>query len=276
MKKLPKILIIFFLSVFILQMVCLIFLLATPKKSQAADATFIPQVSIDSTFQKGIATAPSIAKYIKAIYNYAIGIVGILAAVVLMFGGVIWLTAGGSQEKVKEAKAWIGASLSGLVLILCSYMILNTINPDLVSFKEIVPSPIEYESKENCEWALYTPEVKARYTDEQICANVNKKLAEGYCYEKKPTDSVCCCTTIPAPNIIIGEPIPCNNNDIAEGDIEQGGESCDGTDLRGYTCQTLSQAMIDQQVEGAPIYTDGVLRCLGCGFDPTGCTPQNN
>ena len=144
MKRLPKILITIFLSIFTLQMVCLILLLTIPEKTQAADVKFTPQVTIPGAdskpaFEKGVATAPSIAKYIKAIYNYAIGIVGILAAVVLMFGGVIWLTAGGNQEKVKEAKAWIGASLSGLVLVLCSYMILNTINPDLVSFKEIEP-----------------------------------------------------------------------------------------------------------------------------------------
>ena len=143
MKKLPKIFLLIFFSIFILQMVCFIFLLTIPKKSQAADANFVPQVSIgDSAFQKGEPAPASIAKYIQAIYNYAIGIVGILAAVVLMFGGVVWITAGGSQERVKEAKAWIGASISGLVLLLCSYMILNTINPDLVNFKEIAPPPI--------------------------------------------------------------------------------------------------------------------------------------
>ena len=170
LKKFPKILTIIFLSVFILQMVCFIFLLATPKKSQAADIRFRPQVEIpglEKEVQKDekgyyvgteikiikgdrevkVFSSDLLGKYIKAIYNYAIGIVGILAAVVLMFGGVIWLTAGGSQEKVKEAKAWIGASISGLVLVLCSYMILNTINPDLVSFKPIeteVPGEIFY------------------------------------------------------------------------------------------------------------------------------------
>ena len=180
MKRLPKILITIFLSIFILQMVCLILLLAIPKETQAADdVKFNPQVSIpDSKFQrvecpqgmseedceklKYTITGKTIGEYIQAIYNYAIGIVGILAAVVLMFGGVIWLTAGGNQEKVKEAKAWIGASLSGLVLLLCSYMILNTINPDLVSFKEIAPPSI----KEKAELKDTTCE---DYTDEQNC-----------------------------------------------------------------------------------------------------------
>ncbi|MDD5031906.1 MAG: pilin [Patescibacteria group bacterium] len=144
MKRLPKIFLITFLSIFILQMACLIVLLTIPKESRAAEDNFTPQISIPgSSFGAGEKTTPSIAKYIQAIYNYAIGIVGILAAVVLMVGGVIWLTAGGSPEKVNEAKAWIGAALSGLVLALTSYMILNTINPDLVSFKDIAPENIK-------------------------------------------------------------------------------------------------------------------------------------
>lgn len=73
-----------------------------------------------------------INQYVAGIYNYAIGIVGILAAVVLMFGGLLWLTAGGNATRVGEAKAWIGASLTGLVIALTSYMILYQINPGLV------------------------------------------------------------------------------------------------------------------------------------------------
>jgi hypothetical protein len=78
-----------------------------------------------------------ISEYIAAIYKYAISIVGILAAVVLMFGGLLWLTAGGNATRVGEAKAWIGASLTGLVIALTSYSILYQINPDLVSIKSI-------------------------------------------------------------------------------------------------------------------------------------------
>ena len=75
--------------------------------------------------------------YIKAIYQYAIGIVGILAAVVLMFGGLLWLTAGGNTGQVTEAKEWIKASLTGLILALSSYMILYVVNPDLTIFQSL-------------------------------------------------------------------------------------------------------------------------------------------
>jgi hypothetical protein len=189
-------------------MVCLIFLLAIPRESRAADASeikFTPQVSIDSTFQKGTPTSPSIAKYIQSIYNYAIGIVGILAAVVLMFGGVRWLLAGGSPDKISDAKAWIGASITGLVLVLTSYMILNTINPDLVSFKEIAPPTVSEPDLTNagkiegCVWKILIGETwdasGIRTVTEQKCEDFNLVKQNDYeCEEKtNPLVDTCCC-----------------------------------------------------------------------------------
>ncbi|PLX21329.1 hypothetical protein C0584_02755, partial [Candidatus Parcubacteria bacterium] len=66
-----------------------------------------------------------------------ISIVGIVATVMLMVGGFIWLTAGGSGEKVGKARDIIFSSLTGLVLALTSYTILSVINPDLVNFNII-------------------------------------------------------------------------------------------------------------------------------------------
>ena len=107
-----------------------------PAASQAAN--FTPQVDIGTEFRgEQTINGNSIGNYIKIIYKYAIGIVGILAAVILMIAGVIWLTAGGNASQITEAKAWITASLTGLILALCSYLILATVNPALVEFKPL-------------------------------------------------------------------------------------------------------------------------------------------
>ena len=104
------------------------------------NAQFVPQVGIPgSDFQAGKAfnvssNTSTIANYVKAIYKYLIGIIGIVACIMLMVGGIVWLTAGGSPEKVKQAQEYIIASLTGLVLALGSFMILGTINPALVNF----------------------------------------------------------------------------------------------------------------------------------------------
>jgi len=71
-------------------------------------------------------------EYIVEIYKYGVGIVGILATVVMMIGGIIWLTAGGDATRLGEAKAWITASVTGLIIALTSYLILYTVNPDLI------------------------------------------------------------------------------------------------------------------------------------------------
>lgn len=80
---------------------------------------------------------PWIGVYITAIYSYAIAVIGILAAIGIMVGGVFWLLSSGNASRVKEAKSWIESSLLGLFIALSSYMILDQINPDLLGFKPI-------------------------------------------------------------------------------------------------------------------------------------------
>ncbi|MDD4271445.1 MAG: hypothetical protein PHF50_01430 [Patescibacteria group bacterium] len=92
-------------------------------------------IKCTETNGKKTCNIPWIGEYVAGIYKYAIGIVGILAAVVLMIGGVIWIVAGGSATMIGEAKAWIAASLTGLVIALCSYVILYQVNPALLNFK---------------------------------------------------------------------------------------------------------------------------------------------
>ena len=143
LKSLPKIITIFFLTIFIFQLACLLFLLVLPNASQAAEIKFTPQVQVlDYAFNAKDASTGNIARYVRAIYKYAIGIVGILAAMVLMIGGVMWIVAGGNATAIGEAKAWIGASLTGLVIALCSYLILATVNPALVDLKTTPVTPV--------------------------------------------------------------------------------------------------------------------------------------
>src|SRR3989339_438840 len=86
---------------------------------------------------------PYIGEYVSALYNYVLGIVGILAVVVIIFAGGIWLTAGGSPERIKTAQEYIFGAVTGVVLAFGSYLILYTINPDLVRFDAMKVQVIE-------------------------------------------------------------------------------------------------------------------------------------
>ncbi|MFA5131494.1 MAG: pilin [Patescibacteria group bacterium] len=77
---------------------------------------------------------PWIGQYIIGIYNYAISIVGILAAIMLMAGGLLWLLSSGDASKISQAKELIIGSVTGLIILAASYIILGQINPNLVNF----------------------------------------------------------------------------------------------------------------------------------------------
>jgi len=106
----------------------------------ADDITFTPQVTIPGTSdfanQKEIIVSDSlIGDYISAFFNFAVPGTAILAVVMMMYGGVIWLTSGGSTERISQAKQYVSGAISGMVLLLASYLILNTVSPDLVSLQ---------------------------------------------------------------------------------------------------------------------------------------------
>jgi len=89
---------------------------------------------------------PWLGEYIVAIYNYSLSIAGILATIILMAGGVLWLVSGGDASRITQAKELILGSITGLIILASSYVLLIQVNPDLVKFKSIKLNPITKES----------------------------------------------------------------------------------------------------------------------------------
>src|SRR3989344_1067084 len=92
---------------------------------------------------------PWIAEYIVGVYKYAVGIAGILAAVMMMIGGLQIMTARGDASAAKAGKDKIQDAVIGVFLTLSVYTILRLVNPDLVVFKKIkieTLPPIEFWS----------------------------------------------------------------------------------------------------------------------------------
>lgn len=80
---------------------------------------------------------PWIAEYINGVYQYGFGIGGILAAIMLMAGGLMWLVSAGDASKITQAKDLILGSIVGLMILSTSYLILTMINPDLINMKPL-------------------------------------------------------------------------------------------------------------------------------------------
>ncbi len=73
--------------------------------------------------------------YMKQIINFLFATIGILAMFMLMIGAYQYLMAAGNIAKEENAKTTLSSAFSGLILGLIAYLLLQTINPDLVSFK---------------------------------------------------------------------------------------------------------------------------------------------
>jgi hypothetical protein len=95
----------------------------------------------------GADTAPvtDLPSYIKYIFDagMAIGMVAVLISLVV--AGVMYFLAPINAEMKKDAKDRVAGAISGLLIILLTYLIISTINPQLSFFyiKELTPTTVE-------------------------------------------------------------------------------------------------------------------------------------
>lgn len=209
MRKFQKIGVLGFLCFYLLAGL----IMFSPLESSAGifdvkDITFTPQIGIpgsefntsnsvpagspgvSSTTGEAVMRSDLLAKYIIAFYNWGLTIVGIIAVVTLMAAGLLWITSAGKSESVSTAKKMITGSLTGLTLLLGSYFLLNTINPNLVNLPAIEMALIEKTSNGCC-----------------VIGNINKMTTSQGCKDgefdenkvlnsqRKCETTICCAST---------------------------------------------------------------------------------
>jgi len=132
------------LIIFIIVIVVFIFSLFSVSFVYAQDnVKFIPQITIPGGVTEGQEMSPNLGVYIKTVYNFTMGMAGILAVVIIMWAGFLWMTARGNAEQVTRAKDYMSGAIIGLVLALGSYTILSIVNPELVELKTISPRGVK-------------------------------------------------------------------------------------------------------------------------------------
>ena len=117
------------------------------KKISAIGATvgllvmpFVTRAAFDSSLglnsgNVGSATGlgtQDVRQTIGKIINVALSLLGVVVLVIIIYGGFLWMTAGGNDEKVSEAKKWIFGGIIGLVIILSAYAIASFVISNLV------------------------------------------------------------------------------------------------------------------------------------------------
>lgn len=82
-------------------------------------------------------SVPFIGEYIAAMYKYLIVIMGIFGVSRLILAGFLWAMPSADSTPKEQAKKMITSAVAGIVLAVGSYTILYTVNPNLVTFKDL-------------------------------------------------------------------------------------------------------------------------------------------
>ncbi|MDO8425855.1 MAG: pilin [bacterium] len=76
---------------------------------------------------------------VASIINVAMGLLGIVAVVIILAGGFMWMTAAGAEEKVTKAKKLIFSGIIGLAIILSAFAIAKFVVNSLVDATSNTP-----------------------------------------------------------------------------------------------------------------------------------------
>jgi len=93
-----------------------------PARILAAEAD---SVTLGNPLQEGKSQAISTGELFGRIIQAMLGVVGSIALVMFIYGGFLWLTSGGSADKIKKGRETLVWAILGLVVVFTSYIILS-------------------------------------------------------------------------------------------------------------------------------------------------------
>lgn len=101
-----------------------------------------------------------LVSYINALFMFSLAGVGIAALVMVIIGGFLYVSSAGNSAQIDKGKKFITDAIIGVVVMFGSYLLLFTINPDLVNI-----------NLESLTKLVYTPEEMPAGSGRHIAGN---------------------------------------------------------------------------------------------------------
>jgi hypothetical protein len=80
-------------------------------------------------------TSAGVGGFVANFYSFALLLSGILAFGAIVWGGVLYASGRGNPSKESDGKEWITSALIGILLLAGAYIILFTINPNILNLQ---------------------------------------------------------------------------------------------------------------------------------------------
>jgi len=90
-------------------------------------------IAADTVTLENPLSADSVPALINNVIKAILGIVGAVALLYLILGGLSWLTSQGKSDQVKKGKVTMAWAIAGLAMIFFSYVILNYVFTNFLS-----------------------------------------------------------------------------------------------------------------------------------------------
>ncbi|KKU85150.1 MAG: hypothetical protein UY12_C0009G0014 [Parcubacteria group bacterium GW2011_GWA2_47_8b] len=117
----------------------------------ASASVTLAQTTLTVPIPGGPSQIANPAQYIRTVYQFSLGFGGLAAMGIIVFAAIKRIVSAGNVAQVGDANDMIKQAVIGLVLLFSAFLILYTINPNLVSLKletleGIVLDPVAGES----------------------------------------------------------------------------------------------------------------------------------
>lgn len=155
---------------------------STTTTTSSEPLTFTPNVPIPGFPMENVVVDESfLGRYINNFYIFFAGVAGIFAVVMMMWGGFHYIVSAGNPQKMNQGKEIISNAIIGLILVLTSYLLLKTINPNLVSLniQSLHYIPQVLQTTRYCEAQGENAILAARQQNKACGAEVTYKNATG-------------------------------------------------------------------------------------------------
>ncbi len=129
---------------------------------------------------QAVTKVTGMAEYLVSIYKFGLATIGILAMGMIMVGGFLYITGSysGMVGKASDGKEIIKSALIGLAIGLLSWLLINTIDPNLTKIKDVLLTPPPPLASEEL---AYQESVKdCQNQCEQTCFSQGKIIGSAY------------------------------------------------------------------------------------------------
>ncbi len=102
------------------------------------------QSALPTPYTPPIADQLDVTTTVSNVLGWVLGFLGLVAVIIVIIGGVKWMTSGGDEKKVKSAQQTILAGAIGLIIILSAWVIVKLVlggTTDLLTDAVVVVAP---------------------------------------------------------------------------------------------------------------------------------------